>query len=235
MVSCHARQVNVGPLCDAAGMAMELPELLVVDAAGWRTWLERHHADEPGVWLVLHKKGGQVTTLTYDQALDAALCFGWIDGQVGRRDEGSFRQRFTPRVKRSPWSERNRENVARLTAAGLMRPAGVAAVEAAQADGRWDRAYARQSEAVIPDDLAEAIAASPRAQVTFDGLNAINRYALIYRLGAVKRAETRARKIAAFVEMLERGETIHPQTRKPASPAHARAGLISSELNDQPN
>ena len=195
-------------------MAIELPELLVADAGEWRVWLEEHHADEPGVWLVLHKKGGQVTTITYDQALDDALCFGWIDGQVGRRDEGSYRQRFTPRTKRSPWSERNRDHIARLTAEGLMRPAGVAAVEAAQADGRWDRAYARQSEAVVPDDLAAAIAASPRAQETFDLLNAINRFALIYRVGSVKRPETRARKIAGFVEMLERGDTPHPQTLK---------------------
>ena len=195
-------------------MAVELPELLVSDAAAWRRWLVEHHADEPGVWLVLHKKGGGVTTVTYEQALDDALCFGWIDGQVGRRDEGSYRQRFTPRTKRSPWSERNRDNIARLTAEGLMAPAGLAAVEAAQFDGRWDRAYARQSEAVVPQDLADAIAASPRAQGTFDTLNAINRYALIYRLGAVKRADTRARKIITFVEMLERGETIHPQ--KPA-------------------
>jgi uncharacterized protein YdeI (YjbR/CyaY-like superfamily) len=201
-------------------MAVDLPELLVTDAAAWRAWLSEHHADAPGVWLVLHKKGGDVTTLTYDQALDDALCFGWIDGQVSRRDEGSFRQRFTPRVKRSPWSQRNRDNIARLTADGSMHPAGIAAVEAAQADGRWDRAYARQSEAVVPDDLAEAIAANPQAQATFDSLNAINRFALIYRLGAVKRADTRERKIVQFVEMLERGDTIHPQrpgSREPRS------------------
>lgn len=195
-------------------MAAELAELVVADAQAWRAWLGEHHADEPGVWLVLHKKGGAVTTLTYDDALDEALCFGWIDGQVGRRDDGSYRQRFTPRVKRSPWSQRNRELVARLTAAGLMQPAGLAAVEAAQADGRWERAYARQSEAVVPDDLAAAIAASPPAQATFDGLNAVNRFALIYRVGSVKRVDTRERKIAQFVAMLERGETIHPQVRR---------------------
>ncbi len=192
-------------------MAVELPELVLADAQEWRAWLTEHHAAELGVWLVLHKKGGAVTTLTYDEALDEALCFGWIDGQVGRRDEGSYRQRFTPRTKRSPWSERNRDNVARLSADGVMQPAGIAAVEAAQADGRWDRAYARQSEAVVPDDLAKAIAASPRAQATFGALNAINRFALIYRLGSVKRADTRERKIVQFVEMLERGETIHPE------------------------
>lgn len=195
-------------------MAVDLPELVVPDAGAWRAWLSEHHSDAPGVWLVLHKKGGTVTALTYQAALNEALCFGWIDGQVGRRDEGSFRQRFTPRVKRSPWSQRNRDIVARLTADGVMHPAGIAAVEAAQADGRWGRAYARQSESVVPDDLAEAIAANPRAQATFESLNAINRFALIYRIGSVKRAETRTRKIVQFVEMLERGDTIHPQNRR---------------------
>jgi uncharacterized protein YdeI (YjbR/CyaY-like superfamily) len=202
-------------------MAVELPELLVADVSQWRAWLAQHHGDEPGVWLVLHKKGGAVTTLTYDDALDVALCFGWIDGQVGRRDEGSFRQRFTPRVKRSPWSQRNRDHIARLTALGAMEPAGIAAVEAAQADGRWDRAYPRQSEAVAPADLTAAIAASPRAQATYDRLNAVNRYALIYRLGSVQRADTRSRKIAQYVAMLERGETIHPQRPVAGSPVNA--------------
>jgi uncharacterized protein YdeI (YjbR/CyaY-like superfamily) len=115
----------------------ELVELLVQDAEAWRAWLDNHHADHPGVWLVLHKKGGQTTTLTYPQALDEALCFGWIDGQIGRRDDDSYRQRFTPRRPNSPWSARNVEYVARLTEAGRMRPAGLAAVDAAKAQGRW--------------------------------------------------------------------------------------------------
>src|SRR3954451_12069710 len=131
-------------------MAVELPELLVPDAAGWRAWLADNHASSPGVWLVLTKKGGQVTRLDYAAALDEALCFGWIDGQVGRRDEGSMRQRFTPRRARSAWSKRNVEHIARLSAEGRMTPAGQAAVDAAQADGRWQAAYAGAAAAEFP-------------------------------------------------------------------------------------
>jgi uncharacterized protein YdeI (YjbR/CyaY-like superfamily) len=192
-------------------VAVELPELLVPDAIGWREWLLEFHDAQPGVWLVLHKKGGQVTELTYDCALDEALCFGWIDGQVGRRDAGSYRQRFTPRRRGSAWSARNVRHVARLTEAGLMHPAGLAAVAAAQADGRWAAAYDGPASSVLPADFAAAIAADPAAQATYDGLTSANRYALTYRLQAVKRAETRARKIEEFVAMLARGETFHPQ------------------------
>ena len=197
-------------------MADDLPELLVPGAAEWRAWLDAHHADSVGVWLVLHKKGGTVTTVTYDQALDEALCVGWIDGQVSKRDQGSFRQRFTPRRARSPWSARNVGHIARLTAEGRMRPAGKAAVAAAQADGRWDRAYSGPASAEVPDDLAAAVAAQPQAQAMFDVLTSGNRYALIYRVQDAKRADTRARRIAQFVEMLARGETIHPQKARPA-------------------
>jgi uncharacterized protein YdeI (YjbR/CyaY-like superfamily) len=189
---------------------IELPELLLADATAWRVWLAEHHG-EAGVWLVLHKKGGAVTSMTYDQALDGALRFGWIDGQKGSRDAGSFRQRFTPRTSRSPWSARNVDHVARLSAAGLMHAAGQAAVDAAKADGRWDKAYAGQRGADLPADLAGAIAANPVAAAALDTLSATNRYALIYRANAVKRPETRARKIVQFVEMLARGETIYPQ------------------------
>lgn len=192
-------------------MAIELAELLVPDAAAWRDWLSEYHDELPGVWLVLHKKGGDVTELTYDQALDEALCFGWIDGQVGRRDAGSYRQRFTPRRPKGAWSARNVAHVARLTAAGLMQPAGLAAVAAAQADGRWQAAYAGPAESVLPEDFAAAIAADAAARATYDRLTSANRYALIYRLQSVKRPETRARKIGEFVAMLARGETFHPQ------------------------
>ena len=195
-------------------MAEDLPELLLPDVEHWRAWLVEHHLDSPGVWLVLHNKGGTVTSLTYDQALDEALCVGWIDGQVARRDEGSHRQRFTPRRPRSPWSARNVEHVARLAAEGRLLPAGVAAVEAAKADGRWDKAYAGQASAVVPADLAVAIAAEPRAQAMFEILSSGNRYAIIYRVEAAKRADTRARRIAEFVAMLARGETVHPQKRR---------------------
>jgi uncharacterized protein YdeI (YjbR/CyaY-like superfamily) len=191
----------------------ELAELLVPDAEAWRVWLDRHHADQPGVWLVLHKKGGRTTTLTYAQALDEALCFGWIDGQLARRDDDSYRQRFTPRRPGSAWSARNVEHVARLTEAGRMRPAGLAAVEAAKAQGRWQAAYRGQADLQIPPDLAQALAADPAAAATFDQLDAANRYAVVYRLNAVKRVTTRDRKLAEYVAMLARGESLHP--RKP--------------------
>ena len=196
-------------------MAAELPELLVPDAAAWRSWLAENHASSPGVWLVLTKKGGQVTALDYPAALDEALCFGWIDGQVSRRDEGSTRQRFTPRRPKSVWSRRNVEHIARLAAEGRLMPAGQAAVDAARADGRWQAAYLGPAANELPDDLAAALAASPRGQAMWDVLTSQNRYAITYRIGQAKRAETRARRIAEFVGMLERGETIHPQRRKP--------------------
>lgn len=196
-------------------MANELQELLVPDAAVWRAWLESHHAGSPGVWLVLHKKGGEVTELDYDAALDEALCFGWIDGQAKRRDGGSYFQRMTRRNPKSPWSERNVGHVARLEAAGKMADAGRAAVEGAKADGRWEAAYSGQATAVVPEDLAVAIAAVPEAQAMFDVLTSVNRYALIYRTNSVKQAATRERKIAGFVEMLARGETPYPQKKLP--------------------
>jgi uncharacterized protein YdeI (YjbR/CyaY-like superfamily) len=196
-------------------MAPELPELLLPDADAWRAWLAENHATSRGVWLVQHKKGGAVTSLTYEQALDHALCFGWVDGQIGRRDEGSYVTRFTPRGPKSKWSKLNVANVERLEAAGLMTDAGRAVVESAKADGRWETAYAGQATAEVPDDLAEAIAANPEAQAMFEALTSVNRYAIIYRLGTVKKPETRARKIAEYVDMLARHETIYPQKRRP--------------------
>ncbi|WP_028265784.1 YdeI/OmpD-associated family protein [Arthrobacter sp. MA-N2] len=197
-------------------MAVELEELIVKDAAEWRSWLEKNGADSPGVWLVLHKKGGNVTELDYAAALDECLCFGWIDGQGRRRDDESVFQRMTRRGPKSPWSKRNVAHVARLEAEGKMTAAGRAAVEDAKADGRWEAAYVGQADAEVPEDLAAAIAAVPEAQAMFDVLTAVNRYSLIYRTNAVKKAETRARKIAGFVEMLARQETPHPQKKKPA-------------------
>ena len=198
-------------------MAIELPELLVPDAAAWRSWLVEHHATSPGVWLVLTRKGGTVTALSYDLALDEALCFGWIDGQVKRRDDQTTFQRWTPRGPRSRWSLRNVGHVERLTEAGLMAPAGLAAVEAARADGRWDQAYEGPAAAETPPDLLAAIAAVPEAQAMYEVLTSQNRYALYHRLTAIKGEEARARRIASFVEMLARGETPHPQKRRPSS------------------
>jgi uncharacterized protein YdeI (YjbR/CyaY-like superfamily) len=199
-------------------MATDLEELLAPDAAAWRAWLEAHHAESPGVWLVLHKKGGSTTKLDYDAALDEALCFGWIDGQVRRGDAQSYFQRMTRRGPRSPWSARNVGHIERLEAAGRLTTAGRAAVEGAKADGRWEAAYSGAATAEVPADLAAALAAEPRAQAMFEVLTSVNRYALIYRTNAVKQASTRERKIAGFVQMLARHETPYPQTKRPREP-----------------
>jgi uncharacterized protein YdeI (YjbR/CyaY-like superfamily) len=196
-------------------MADELPELTVADAGAWRTWLASHHDDLSGVWLVLAKKGTTApTSLTYDEALEHALCYGWIDGQVKRRDEGTYMQRFTPRRPRSAWSERNVGIVERLLAEGRMHEAGIGAVERAKADGRWEAAYAGQATMQVPSDLAAALAGNPAAQAMFEILTSQNRYAVLYRIDAAKRAPTRARLIEQFVAMLAQGETLHPQRRK---------------------
>jgi uncharacterized protein YdeI (YjbR/CyaY-like superfamily) len=195
-------------------VADALPELIVADAAAWRAWLAANHDESAGVWLVLAKKGaGEPTTLSYAQALDEALCHGWIDGQVRRRDERSFRQRFTPRRARSQWSARNVAHVQRLREEGRMRSPGEQAVAAAQADGRWDAAYAGPRTIEVPDDLAAALAAQPRAQEMFALLTSQNRYAVLLRIDSAKRSDTRARRIERFVAMLARGETVYPQKR----------------------
>ncbi|MFJ8434666.1 YdeI family protein [Kitasatospora sp. NPDC094019] len=197
----------------------ELDELIVADGAALRAWLLDNHTASPGVWLALTRKGGRATTLTWQQAVDEALCFGWIDGQARKRDEESSWRRLTPRRPRSVWSRRNVANVARLEAAGLMLPAGRAAVDAAKADGRWEAAYAPSSEAEVPADLLAAIAADPAAQAMFEVLTRTNRFALISRVNAVKQAATRTRKIAECVAMLARHETFHPQRARPADPS----------------
>jgi uncharacterized protein YdeI (YjbR/CyaY-like superfamily) len=191
------------------------PELIVRDARAWRAWLREHHAETEGVWLVLAKKGTlEPTSLTYDEALEEALCHGWIDGQVRRRDDATYRQRFTPRRARSQWSKRNIGIAERLVAEGRMRAAGVAEMERAKADGRWEAAYAGPATIEVPDDLAAALAAEPKAQKLFDALTSQNRYAVLYRVTTAKRADTRARRIEQFVEMLARGETPYPQKRR---------------------
>ena len=193
-------------------MTVELPELVVRDATAWRRWLGKHHAQPEGVWLVLAKKGTtKPTSLTYDKALDEALCHGWIDGQVGRRDDGTYRQRFTPRRRRSAWSKRNTDKAERLLAEGRMHPAGIAEMERAKADGRWDAAYGGSAEIEVPPELAAALAANPKAQAMFEALSSRNRYAILYRLRTAKRADTRTRRVDQFVAMLARGQTIYPQ------------------------
>jgi len=197
--------------------AVDFPELLVPDAAEWRTWLSHNQSKSQGVWLVLAKKGTtHPTTLSYDEALDEAICFGWIDGQLGRRDSTTFRRRFTPRNARSPWSQRNVAIAERLSASGRMHRSGEDEVRRAKADGRWSSAYAGQASSEVPEDLAKALAANPRAQAMFLKLTSANRYAILYRIEGAKKIETRARRIEKFTEMLARGETIHPQD--PGSP-----------------
>ena len=197
-------------------MGDDLPELIVEDAAAWGAWLARRHETSDGVWLALAKRGGHPPTrLRYQEALEEALCYGWIDGQVRRHDADSYRQRFTPRRKRSAWSKRNVELAERLIQEGRMTPAGEVAIERARSDGRWDAAYAGSATIEIPHDLAEALAAEPKAAAMFAHLTRQNRYAILYRLATAKRPDTRSRRLTKFVEMLARGETIHPQRRRP--------------------
>lgn len=195
-------------------MGVELVELTVRDRAAWRRWLERHHRTSPGVWLALAKKAKPgPTTLTYDEALEEALCFGWIDGQRGAGDGTTTRQRFTHRGPRSRWSARNVGIVERLRSEGRMAPEGEAEVARAQAGGRWADAYAGPATSVVPADLAAALRANPAAQAMFEILTSTNRYAILYRVEAARRPETRAANIEKFVAMLARGETLHPQKR----------------------
>jgi uncharacterized protein YdeI (YjbR/CyaY-like superfamily) len=192
----------------------EQPELIVADVAAWRMWLREHHDDPTGVWLVLAKKGTvEPTNLTYEEALEEALCHGWIDGQVKQRDATTYKQRFTQRRARSAWSKRNVAKAERLVAEGRMHPAGLAEMERAKTDGRWEAAYAGPAGIDVPQDLAAALAADPDAQAMFDVLTKQNRYAILYRLTTAKRAETRARLLEQFVSMLSRGETLYPQKR----------------------
>jgi uncharacterized protein YdeI (YjbR/CyaY-like superfamily) len=199
----------------SSDMAPELDLLSFASASALRAWLEGNHDTSPGIWLMIAKKASGVESVTYEEAVDEGLCFGWIDGQRIKHDETHFLQRFTPRTKRSPWSKINTARVARLATANRMRPAGLREVEAARADGRWDAAYAGQAAASVPDDLQAALDASPAAAALFAQLDSSNRYAILYRIGQVKKPETRANKIKGFLSDLERGETPYPPKRRP--------------------
>jgi uncharacterized protein YdeI (YjbR/CyaY-like superfamily) len=187
----------------------DLPVLPFPSQAEWESWLEDNHADAAGLWLKIAKKASGIETVTYAEAIDVALCFGWIDGQRGRFDDEWFVQRFTPRRTRSRWSQINRDKVERLIADSKMRAAGLREVERAKADGRWAAAYASQSTIEVPDDLQQALDANPAAKAFFATLSGSNRYAVLYRIHDARRAETRTRRIEKFVAMLARGETIH--------------------------
>jgi uncharacterized protein YdeI (YjbR/CyaY-like superfamily) len=178
--------------------------------AAFAAWLQEH-PDAAGAWLKIAKKGASRPTVSYAEALDVAICFGWIDGQKGALDDQFWRQRFTPRGPASRWSKINVEKAEALIAAGTMTPAGLREVERAKADGRWAAAYAGQARSEVPDDLRAALGADAEARAFFEVISSANRYAILYRISSVKKPETRARKIAEYVAMLARRETIHPQ------------------------
>jgi uncharacterized protein YdeI (YjbR/CyaY-like superfamily) len=179
------------------------------DAAAWEAWLEANHRESEGVWLKFAKKGGGRSTVNHAEALELALCFGWIDGQVATFDRGYFLQRFTRRARRSRWSEVNRAAASALIESGRMRPGGAEQVRAAQADGRWEQAYEPQSRATVPPDLQAALDGEPAAKAFFETLTGPKRYAFLYRLTTVKRPETRAKRIALYIEMLRERRTYH--------------------------
>jgi uncharacterized protein YdeI (YjbR/CyaY-like superfamily) len=189
-------------------MPADLPLLECPDREAWADWLAEHCESSAGVWLKLARKGGG-RSVTYAEALDIALCHGWIDGQKGAIDERHWRQRFTPRGPRSRWSKRNRRRAEELIASGDMTPAGLREVEAARADGRWEAAYDSPATAEVPADLQAALDADPAAREFFAGLDRANRYAILYRLQEARRPETRARRLATFVTMLREGRRIH--------------------------
>jgi uncharacterized protein YdeI (YjbR/CyaY-like superfamily) len=177
--------------------------------ADFEAWLDMHHKQNPGIWLMIAKNGSTVPSITYAEAIEVALCFGWIDGQKARHDDQHWLQRFTPRSARSRWSEINRNKATELIAAGRMRPAGLGEVERAKADGRWDAAYKGQRTASIPEDLQRELDHDPAAAAAFAELDARNRYSIIWRINDAKRPETRQRRIATYLDMLRRGERLH--------------------------
>jgi uncharacterized protein YdeI (YjbR/CyaY-like superfamily) len=188
----------------------DLPVRAFGSAIDWQTWLEAEHATSAGIWLKIGKRTAPERSVSYAEALEAALCFGWIDGQKRGLDADHWLQRFTPRKSGSRWSKINTAKADALIAAGRMRPAGQREVDEARADGRWDTAYHGQRASTVPDDLRQALDLNPAAAEFFTSISSVNRYAIVYRIGSVKRAETRARKIAQYVQMLAEHKTIHP-------------------------
>jgi uncharacterized protein YdeI (YjbR/CyaY-like superfamily) len=187
-----------------------LPILSFPSQKQWEEWLAEHHSDSKGIWLKIAKKGAETSTVQYPEALDAALCYGWIDGQKGPLDESFWLQKFTPRGPRSKWSKVNRDKATKLIESGRMKPAGHAEVERAKADGRWEAAYDAQSKATVPEDLQRELDANPDAAAFFATLESYNRYAILYRIQDAKKPETRAKRIEKFIGMLKRGEKVHP-------------------------
>jgi uncharacterized protein YdeI (YjbR/CyaY-like superfamily) len=190
-----------------------LPRKTFATAASWRAWLEKHHASAPGVWLQFAKKRSGFRSVTYAEAVQAALCYGWIDGQVQRVDDTHYLQRFTPRKRDSIWSRINREKALALIEGGLMQPAGLAAIEQAKSNGRWDAAYAGPSKAEVPPDFAAALKKHAKAAASFTKLDAQNRYAILFRLHTARSSPARAARAQKFIAMLERGEVIYPKRK----------------------
>ena len=188
----------------------KLPTLTFHNARAWNAWLKKNHAKSPGIWMQIAKKGAAQKSATYAEAVEEALCWGWIDGQKAPLDAHAWLQKFTPRGPRSMWSKINRGKAAELIFAERMQPPGHAAIARAQQNGRWTSAYDPQSKAKVPPDLRAALTANPRAAEFFKTLNGGNRYGILFRLQDAKRPETRARRLAQMVAMLERGEKLHP-------------------------
>jgi len=198
-------------------VAEELPELGFGSRADLEQWLIENGSTSRGIWLRIGKKGAAQPGVSYLEAVEAGLCHGWIDGQAKAGNESFYLQRFTPRRTKSPWSRINRERAIRLLEAGLMQPGGLREVERAKADGRWDAAYEPSTTITVPEDLQAALDRNPAAAEAFSKLTRANRYSVLYRLGAAKRAETRARRMEQFVTMLAEGRTIYPQGRAETS------------------
>ena len=187
-----------------------LPLVLFESLQEWENWLDAHHAQPQGVWLKIAKKGTPVSSVSYADALDTALCYGWIDGQKKPYDSAFWLQKFTPRRPKSVWSKVNTDKAARLIEAGAMKPAGQREVDAAKQDGRWDAAYEPQSNLAIPDDFQVELDRHPQAKAFFDTLNKVNRYAMCYRIATAKKPETRQARIDKFIAMLAQGEKLYP-------------------------
>ena len=194
------------------------PSLLFQNKNDWSAWLDKNHNISAGVWLQLSKKNSDIQTVSHPEALEVALCYGWIDGQRKKGSDNSWLQRFTPRGARSIWSKVNRANALALIEAGRMQPAGITAIERAKTNGQWDSAYDAVAKATIPDDLATELRNNKQSKAFFEQLSSQNRYAILFRLQTAKKPETRARRLEKFIAMLARNETIHPQKLKPQTP-----------------
>lgn len=202
--------------------ADSLPIRRFASERDWAAWLERNHDRSPGLWLQIARKHANTRSVSYPEALDVALCYGWIDGQKRTQSDAFWLQKFGPRTRKSLWSRINREKALALVAAGKMRPPGTAEIERAKADGRWKGAYDSPRASTVPEDLERALKRNAKARRSFEALDRANRYAILYRLQTAKKAETRARRLADFLEMLERGRKIHEAPRRAVPPQRRR-------------